>query len=59
MRVPPMCGFSRPLRRHTTNTMDRRGRMAIRLSAKSPQRFADRLSKNSTVTHRSSVELSV
>jgi NAD(P)-dependent dehydrogenase (short-subunit alcohol dehydrogenase family) len=27
------------------NTMDRRGRMAIRLSAKSPQRFADRLSR--------------
>ncbi len=26
-------------------TMDRRGRMAIRLSAKSPQRFADRLSR--------------
>ena len=40
------------------NTMDKRGRMAIKLSAKSPQRFADRLSRGSTAAHRSCDEVS-
>ena len=45
MRARRMCAIWLVLTPHTTSTMDKRGRMAIKLSAKSPQRFADRLSR--------------